>query len=367
MRRALLVLVAGGCQFRANTGAGGDARAEAGADATIPAGWWDPAWKHRRAITIDNSTVTADLVGFPVPIGLAQTDNANALGATSTDVRFIAADNTTVLPYDVDTATADGATFWVPIAIPAAPAAKPTLWVYFGDTTNAGDASNAAAVWGSFVSVHHLGDLHDATGNHHDGIPGAAATVPAPTQGVIGLGAQFDGTDDAIPLATTAAYDLTTSLSVSVWFRLQSFTSQWECFVCKGDTAWRLHRGNFSSHPSFGTTEQAGGTDDLNASPNGDDGTWHLFAVESDGTNKLSYVDGGAPTMSSPGKLATNAQQVVVGRNVEAVNPSDRYFAGTLDELRIGGTVRGRTWYAAEYRAGTDPTFVGLGAIETIR
>ena len=371
----------GGCQFRSGTSSQTppttdapssiDAREVDALDSQqIPADWWDTSWTHRRLITIDNSTVTQPLSAFPVLISLVQSANDDLLGATSTDVRFIAADHATVIAYDVDTSSAAGALFWVPVDIPAMPAAAPTLWVYFADTSGAGPAPNPHAVWSTFVSVHHLdATFADSTGNGHTGVPTSASTTPTAADGQIGTALAFDGTDDALPLATTTAYDLANALSASVWIKLTTWQIQWECIVCKGDNAWRIHRGNTTSHADFGTTPAAGGStanDNLDSSQNVDGGAWHLVSVEYDGAHKTIYVDGGTAQTDSSTAIATSSAQVVIGHNVEAAAPPDRYFLGDIDELRIGSQVRGAAWFDAEYRAATDSTFAQLGAIESL-
>ncbi len=337
-----------------------------------PADWWNPAFKARRLITVDNPTVATTLSAFPVLVALTQGSNDNLLGANSSDVAFIGSDDATVLPYDVDTGSAAGALFWVSIDItPGTPA--PTFYVYFGDTGSAGPSPNAPAVWAAYVSVHHLGgDFIDVTGHGHDGAPLSQSTTPQAVAGQIGNAAMFGGSAamDSVPLNGSNGYDLTTSLSISVWIRVASWQSTFECIVCKGDTAWRVHRGDGTSHADFGSTPLVGGTggnNNLDSSVNVDDNQWHLLGVEFDGSNKAISVDGAAPATTPSGTLATNTLQVDIGRNTNASSPPpDRYFDGLIDELRIGPTLRGSAWFATEVRAVTDASFVTLGPIETL-
>jgi hypothetical protein len=381
---AIVALIgAPSCTFKAsgkpdNTPDGSNA-VDAAIDAPTPAGWFSAQFQKRRLVTVDNAMVGSALTRFPVLVTLAQADNDSLLGSSSSDVRFVGSDDATVLPYDVDTGSAAGALFWVPIDIPpgmgSGSAAAPTFYVYFDDVgtgSAAGPKPNAPAVWSSYVSVHHLGGtFDDVTGHRHDGMPLSVPTTPTAAPGQIGIAAVFGGSaaQDSIPLPTDASYDLATALSISVWVELSAWQSTFECVVCKGDSAWRVHRGNGSQHPDFGSTPLVGGTAgnvNLDNGANINDSQWHLLGVEYDGMNKTISVDGGPPAMMASGPLATNTQQVVIGRNVEAVNPADRYFDGMIDELRIGATLRGPGWFAAEKRAATDASFVTLGPIEQI-
>jgi biopolymer transport protein ExbB len=324
----------------------------------------------RRQITVDNSKIVEPLNDFPVLVSLTQADNEDALGPTSTSVRFVAADDETVLPYDVDTASGSGALFWVSVSIPEMSQAQPTFWVYFGALGSA-ETPDAPAVWASFISVHHLGDANflDSTSNGHDGMAGSAASPPASTTGVVGAASKFDGSGNAVLLAaTTNVYDLTTALSVTAWVQLQQWESEWECIVCKGDSAWRLHRGDLSSFPDFGTRQASDGAYlDLEATTAIDDDRWHMLAMEYDGSDKLIYVDGGGPTAMSSSAFATNAYQVSLGCNQEPTSPpGPRHFQGVMDEVRIAATPRGSAWIAAEYQTVTSPSFVTLGDIEQV-
>jgi hypothetical protein len=327
----------------------------------IPAGWWNPAYHARQLVTVDNTGVAAALDSFPVLVPLA---------GSSTDVRFIAADGTTVLAYDVDDVDGATASFWVPVTIPPAGSAKPTFWAYSDDVGGGGPAPDGSAVWSAFVSVHHMGGTFvDATGNGHDGTPTDAATTPVPAIGVFGTASMFDGSADAVPLATTSAYDLVSGLSVSAWVKLSAWEIGFECIVCKGDSAWRLHRGNTDSKPDFGSTPAAQGTAgnaNLDAGTNVDDDQWHLVAMEFDGSTKVISVDGSGVETAASTALATNAFQVVIGENAEAVSPSFRYFEGLMDEVRIAPAPLGSAWFATEYRAGTEAGFVAVGSAQRI-
>jgi hypothetical protein len=371
MRGSFLVLAVAGCAFKPATGQSSNNPDATTDGASLPPGWWSSEFHARRQLTVDNSTVAQALTRFPVCVAMTQAENAGALGANSSDVRFIAADNTTVLPYDVDTGSAAGATFWVLLDVPDMTKPRPTFWMYFADAGSAGPSPDPHAVWVDYVSVHHLGgDFHDVTGNGHDGTT-TPPTTPTTVAGRIGDGAMFDGSASEVPLTTTSQYDLATSLSVSVWVNLAQWKSEFECVVCKGDSAWRMHRGMLDSKPSFGFTPASNGTlgnTNLDGSTNVDDGQWHQVAIQYDGTSSQMevYVDGGAPTTMAEGMLATNTQAVVIGRNAEAVNPANRYFDGVIDELRIGSAIRGSAWFATEVRTASDPTFVTLGSAQTI-
>ncbi|MBX4187907.1 MAG: DUF2341 domain-containing protein, partial [Candidatus Doudnabacteria bacterium] len=79
--------------------------------------WWDPSWSARRKITFDNSASSENLQDFPVYIQLdssrvdyAQTQNSGQ------DIRFIDADGSTVLSYEIEFWNEAGtSTVWVKV------------------------------------------------------------------------------------------------------------------------------------------------------------------------------------------------------------------------------------------------------------
>ena len=369
MRAAALVVLAA-CHFREGTAAAPrdsepadvvvDVPADLPADVTIPADWWDASWHHRRAITIDTSTLTNTLNKFPVLITVPNSFDYADARSDGADLRFIDGGGA-VLPYDLDTWSPGNTSWmWVSVTLPQPPTAAPTLWMYYGNPSATAGAQ-PAMVWTQFISVHHLAGLTDASGNGHDGSSSSTGTTPIATSGIVGQARKFDGSNDEIDLPVSTAYDLSTAMSVSMWVHAVVFTSQWECFVCKGDSAWRIHRGNTTSHADFGSTP---GPNDLDSTSNVDDGGWHHVAVDFDGTTKRIYIDGAKEAMVASTAFSTNTFAVVFGENVEA---GSRFYKGDLDEVRIDTHPRGLPWFSADYRNVTDPTFAQLGADEAIQ
>ncbi len=372
MRRLVVGAVLAGCSFTAPQSPAPIADAPPGSpdaaidaqqlqDGTnIPADWWDPAWTHRRLITIDNTSVATSLTAFPVLISLTSAgfDYADTHDSGA-DLRFIASDHTTVLAYDVDTFNGGGtSTFWVAVDIPASPSPKPTLWLYY-DNAAAPRATDAATVWSTEVSVHHLTDFTDASGNGHDGAAASMTSTPTAVGGEIGGARSWDGVNDQVLLPASTAYDFTTAMSMSLWTQVNAFTAdQWDCFICKADGAWRVHRGSTTSHADFGTT-QASGNDNLDTTSNVTGGAWHHIAVEYDGTNKSIYFDGALEASEAAMTIQVTSDPVDFGENTGSADM--RFLTGLMDEIRISSKKHGAAWFAAEYQTVADSTFATLG------
>lgn len=341
-----------------------------GSNIVIPPDWWDPAWAARSRITVDNAHVVAtSLAGFPVLVTLTPGtfDYARAR-PDGGDLRFLTADGQRELPYELDTWIAQGVSLvWVGVDIPAAPADKPSLWLYYGNPRGTDDA-RPAALWSVDVSVHHLATLADATGHGHTGQSLGTGTLPVPLQALVGNGMAFNGDDAAMTLAGESNYDFTTDLTVSFWLNANPFPGGqdqvFEAFVCKGDNAWRVQRDNLSEHLDFATTTDAGNIN-LGGTHTIDDQVWHHIAVTQSNGVKTSYVDGVQDNLAMGSKaIHTSNDLVGLGKNVSVPN---RFLDGTMDELRISAVAQSPTWIRAEHDTVMQPSFVVVSPPETIR
>jgi len=62
--------------------------------------WWDTNWDYRKMLTFENGGQTEDLINFPVMVKLTPDNFTYAYcQADGDDIRFIDADDTTLLDY----------------------------------------------------------------------------------------------------------------------------------------------------------------------------------------------------------------------------------------------------------------------------
>ncbi len=364
MRALGLVLVLAGCNailgvhdFGAPQDAN-DASREGAVDATAVA-WWKTDWTRRSSITLDTTGVTEPLAKFPVLVRIGVGDvDVSEITATGADVRFIASDGVTLLPYEIDTYGASGASIWVGVDLPLASAPRPVIWMYYGNKTA---TAPTTTLWSDDVSVHHLTDFGDATGNGHLGL--VSSSNPLAVAGAIGIARQFNGTTDALQLQGVGGFTFTTAMTVSLWMNVAGFTKGLECLVCKGDSTWRVHRAAATRQLSF-ATDSGGLAAEMFGTAVVDDGVWHHVAVTIGGGTKSLYVDGNLDHATSVLTLDTNNAAVVFGQNFES--NSTRALAGMLDEVRISSIARSATWLRLEHATVANLTFATIGPIEHV-
>jgi biopolymer transport protein ExbB len=328
--------------------------------------WWNAAWGHRRAITIDTSKLSAGLtgyplVGFPVLVKMTpQTIDYAAVKTDGSDLRFVLPDQTTVLPYEIDT-FAPGGTSLLWVRLPTlSTTAMQSLFVYHGNPSATPTTSGASVFADSHVSVHHLGASYtDVTGHAHDGtITGAPGPI---TDSPLGGARRFNGTSDYVTLAGEPDYDFTTTLTVSAWFRVAAFDLDYQAIVTKGDSAWRIHRELATKHLGFGTS--SGANDNQEGMTNVDNNQWHHAAIVYDGAKKVIYVDGAQDaTETFALTIDQNNEPVAIARNSESTQGGQRFWHGDIDEVRISSIARAPAWLGAEYVTATNAAFVVIGA-----
>ncbi len=133
--------------------------------AAADANWWNASWTARRKLTFNNAAQATNLVGFPVMVRLdsGRIDYAKVQDSGQ-DLRFVDADNLTVLPHEIETWNEAGSSYvWV--RVPQVNAASTTdfIYVYYGNPA-AADGQNAAGAWDAdFKMVHHLRETGDST------------------------------------------------------------------------------------------------------------------------------------------------------------------------------------------------------------
>lgn len=181
---------------------------------------------------------------------------------------------------------------------------------------------------------------------------------------------QFDGTQDGQYLALnesdSAAFNLSGSISVVIWFRVDEFTGEYTALIAKGDSGYRIARSRVSSGLAFGVNKWVPPKDldgprdyaamaEVHAEDYAvDDDQWHMVAgileADSDSVTIAIYVDGElrnripseadqSPTpdallIGANGYFLVDKPQINQKTGREWVRPA-RQFSGSIDEVMI--------------------------------
>ncbi len=334
------------------------------AGAAPAAGWWDQDWTKRVKLTFLNGGQPENLANFPVLVRLdssrlnyAHTRNAGE------DIRFVDADDTTLLSYEIESWNEAGSSYvWVNVPQIDSSSNADFIWMYYGNPV-APDAQTPTAVWdASFEMVLHLsetsGTHFDSTSKNNDSIAENVTTQGSPTGRIDGADV-FAGTDN-IDVADAASLDMgaSDSFTLEAWVKTSNALGQ-QMIVSKealgGAPQYQLWTDAGSA--SFWLHDGASQAQAQSPASVANDQWRYIVGRWTDGPgNSEIFVDGtSVDTDSNPGvgSLA-NARPLRIGEEGDADPEGGFNFAGTIDEVRLSRTARSNNWIRAQHLSMTD-------------
>lgn len=344
------------------------------------ADWYDPAWEHRRTVTIQEGffVIGDDQADFPVLIELKDEpaslfEKARADGA---DILFTAEDGVTKLPHEIecfskgDAPEKKGGS--APTTRPAARDHKPgkilrcwvrlpklmaiedtRIYLYYGNP-KARPRAEPAKVWSDdFAAVWHLSgggrkeekvSLPDSSPNaNHAEAPSEDTAFPDGK-----VGAALDGRASA-PYSESLALTSKTPFTLSFWARWSWHPDQTINLI--GGYAWRVYWHD-TSRWQFLMVDDPRSRGNILVAYQADrepHGRWrHIAAVyEPEPRRVRLYIDGVMRTERSVDemKALTSKRALPFG-----VKPLSRTRHCLMDEVRVSRTVRSADWIAACYK-----------------
>lgn len=298
--------------------------------------YWNKEWTIRKQITIDPGAAATPISGpiGTVPLLLRLHDgNFNFPEAKDdgSDIRFVASDDKTLLPYHLEKydSLLDEAFVWVKIPDVKA-STKVTIWLYYGNA-KASRAEDAKGTYDADTTlVYHWTEgntpLHDSTSYGNN-----AEKSAIPTSGsLIGPGARLElSTSVSIPNSDSLTWQEGAAFSWSIWTKLGVGSNG--ALLSRGANGAGVVLGIEDNTPYLQVAGQrARGTAKLDA--NG----WHQLAAVADGAQATLYVDG-VKTATVDGAVPGMSTPIFVGANTEANLPG---VACEIDELEFSKKAR---------------------------
>ena len=145
----------------------------------------------------------------------------------------------------------------------------------------------------------------------------------------------FDGINDYFDIGNPTELQLTTDISMSVWFKIDSNpTNNFLNIITKwisGDAAWSVYVTKSTGILSFWVSTNGSTQLQIHSTTNVNDNNWHHFTGTNDGTNHKLYIDGVLEATGTSGNIYNSTQSILIGKT----NQNSFLFEGHIDEVSI--------------------------------
>jgi len=313
------------------------------------ANWWNASWNYRRNIVFNNSGHAAQ-ANFPVLVKQTSADTAfwNHVKSDGSDIRFIDANNSTQLYFEIEKWNYAGKEFVAWVKVPQIDAsATDNINLYYGNSSaTVSTYKSATNVWDTnFVLVQHLeetsGTIFDSTSSANNGTNNGA-TLGAVGQ-ANGAASFVAASAQSISIPAKAAWDNLNSFTVEAWVK----TSDSGSFKVVLNKDYDFGLSIEGQHIYFGAkwTDDGGvwaqSTDTV--TPN----VWHhvaaTYSYSSSPNQPVLYVDGSAVAIrlvdAPEGSKHNSANAGVISSSNASLA-----FGGVIDEVRVSKNIRTADW-----------------------
>ncbi len=174
-----------------------------------------------------------------------------------------------------------------------------------------------------------VSEVVDSSGNGLDGkLAGNAKIITDPERGNV-LSLDGSGYVDCI---NNPAFDITASITVAVWIKVNAFDKEYQSIVSGGVSSWKIYRQGLTNDLSF----VCGGPLDntcTSLTGNVNDGKWHHVVGTYDGQKLCLYIDGNINnSVNATGLINLDQENVYIGTMSKDISTE---FNGLIDDVRI--------------------------------
>ena len=203
-------------------------------DRTTGSAWYqaDP-WTYRRRLAVEAGRAGADHDDFELLVQFSDPALGAAARADGSDIRFTAADGTTLLAHEIEAWDPATSSISAWVAVPTLTDATDTIVYLYAGAPDAPDGQDVRATWDPAVdAVWHLADdpagpppiVDDSGGRSLDGATSGGMSTGAAVGGIAGGALALDGVDDRLDVPA-AAIGAAGGFTVSAWIRPDAFAA----------------------------------------------------------------------------------------------------------------------------------------------
>ena len=326
-----------------------------------------------QVINVLNYTLIPDLEDFPVLIDIVDSDLASKAQVDGDDILFTD-QHKNKLDHEIElyNSTSGHLVAWVKLPH-LFMNQEEDVYMFYGNQ-NAANQQNVSGVWNThYMVVHHLeetsGALSDSTKHHNDGVPqnGVALNIAGKIDGADA----FDGTDDFISIPHNSTLDgngTWSEMTMETWIKADTSQNARIILAKWGAASSRSYELGIDS---AGNTQLFAGIDNgayletlysdvTSLTP----GTWYYVTFTYKAGVLNLYINGilDANRSNTGGNIKASLDSLKIG----ARNPTpERFFDGSIDEVRISNVARNSNWTLLTYRNQNDTSmFISVGPEE---
>lgn len=313
--------------------------------------WWNDEWTMRKKITVDtteNGVAIPDAAGAVAVLIRLHDGNFkfDSVKEDGSDLRFVAADEKTVLPYHIekwDSLMGEGFV-WVK-APDVKPGVQTMIWLYYGNSgPKAVRVDDPKGTYDANMSlVYHFGE-HGAPA-----VDSSASAIVAHNAGLaadnsmIGTGLKLDGKVVlSIPTAPSLFWTDGGTMTWSAWVKFSAVQPNAVIYV-RREGAKAFIIGADNNVPYVEVTSANGATQRSAKGAAVAASSWHHLAVIAESGKISIYLDGAAYAALDAALPGMNSV-ALIGGDAEAgstdATAGDAGFRGELDELQISKIAR---------------------------
>ncbi|HTB81764.1 MAG TPA: DUF2341 domain-containing protein [Opitutaceae bacterium] len=310
--------------------------------------WWDGDWTLRKKITVDPgaAAITDPIDQMPVLIRLHDGNfQFTAAKDDGSDLRFVAEDDKTLLPYHIEKydSLLDEAFVWVKVP-GLKPGAKASFWLYYGNS--GGKAVKADDAKGTYdadtVLVYHFAEHGQPANDSTAAGNNAQNAGPPADSAMIGTGLRLDGKSTVgLPASPSLEWSEGGTMTWSAWVK---FTApQPNAVLFSRRDGGKVFLIGANNGVPFVEVTDAGAPQRSAAGAPVAPNSWRHLAVVAASSKITLYLDGEPyATLSAP-LPALNSSAVIGGTSTPGsadAMAGTAGFIGELDELEISKIAR---------------------------
>lgn len=300
--------------------------------------WWQDDWHYRKQIAVDTTPQGAAInqaLGRTALLVRLHTGNFTFDGVKEdgSDLRFIAADDKTVLNHQIESfdALMGMALIWVDVPNVEG-GQRQDIWMYYGNQKAPATGNGQLTFDPNYTALYHF---EGATGTPAKDTTAYGNTAQSATgaaiDGVVGRALQFSGQPLLLPASPSLQHSAGSAFTFSAWLRLDQANGE-QLILARREGSNSLLVGVNQGVPFVEIDGQrAVATQPLNP------GQWQHVALTAEGAKVTLYINGREGAALAQAMPAFNS---VMAIGADLHEGPFQPFVGAIDELRLSKVAR---------------------------